>query len=260
MSDYLNGLVARSLSLAQVIKPRVPSLFEPQAIGGRLSAHGLSVKTKEDDALSETVTETVARPRPSEQRKPGQRWFDDSVELREGRSQATVPTLVIPQPVEAKAEQARAAPPIQAPTIEPPAPQPILPTPETRTITRAAQELDRPVVTQSGTRIVMEKTVIQDKPQRQALLRLEPSIPPQAQRLPELPVGLRPREKPGGREAKAPAEPQSKPEPAPTIHVTIGRIEVRATTPSAPPHKQRTEPQVMSLDEYLRQRAGRGGA
>ena len=47
--------------------------------------------------------------------------------------------------------------------------------------------------------------------------------------------------------------------PAPvqqTIHVTIGRIEVRATPPpSAPPRKQAAAP-VMSLDEYLKTRSG----
>jgi hypothetical protein len=46
------------------------------------------------------------------------------------------------------------------------------------------------------------------------------------------------------------------PKPAPTIQVTIGRIEVRAVPPPAPPPKQRSAPPVMSLDDYLRQRDG----
>lgn len=47
------------------------------------------------------------------------------------------------------------------------------------------------------------------------------------------------------------------PQPEPTIHVTIGRVEVRAAPPAAPPPKaRRSEPPVMSLDEYLRKRAG----
>jgi len=47
--------------------------------------------------------------------------------------------------------------------------------------------------------------------------------------------------------------------PAPTIQVTIGRIEVRATPPPAP-HSQpkRSGPPVMGLEEYLNQRA-KGG-
>lgn len=47
--------------------------------------------------------------------------------------------------------------------------------------------------------------------------------------------------------------------PAPTIQVTIGRIEVRATPPTTPrPQAARSAPSVMSLDDYLNQRT-RGG-
>ncbi len=41
----------------------------------------------------------------------------------------------------------------------------------------------------------------------------------------------------------------------PTIHVTIGRIEVRATTSAAPARQPQSRPRL-SLDEYLRQRNG----
>jgi hypothetical protein len=46
-------------------------------------------------------------------------------------------------------------------------------------------------------------------------------------------------------------------EPAPVIQVTIGRIEVRAATPPAPPaaRSQPAKPAI-SLDEYLRRRSG----
>ena len=43
------------------------------------------------------------------------------------------------------------------------------------------------------------------------------------------------------------------------IHVTIGRIEVRATPESAPARASRATSSVMSLDEYLQRRAQRGG-
>jgi hypothetical protein len=54
--------------------------------------------------------------------------------------------------------------------------------------------------------------------------------------------------------------PEPAPTPSPAVHVSIGRIEVRATPlPSAPqPRKRPSTPPVMSLDEYLRQRAHRG--
>ncbi|OKH52970.1 hypothetical protein NIES2101_12860 [Calothrix sp. HK-06] len=50
----------------------------------------------------------------------------------------------------------------------------------------------------------------------------------------------------------------NKSEAAPTIQVTIGRIEVRATTPAtvSPSTKPKEKPAVMSLEEYLSQRGG----
>lgn len=52
--------------------------------------------------------------------------------------------------------------------------------------------------------------------------------------------------------------PPSSPPPSPTIHVTIGRVEVRASSPSPPSRRPRPQPAVMSLDEYLEQRASGG--
>jgi hypothetical protein len=57
-----------------------------------------------------------------------------------------------------------------------------------------------------------------------------------------------------------PTPPQSEAQVTPTINVTIGRIEVRATTqPAAPKRKQPSAAPTMSLEEYLRRR-NRGGA
>jgi hypothetical protein len=48
-------------------------------------------------------------------------------------------------------------------------------------------------------------------------------------------------------------------EPEPSVHVTIGRIEVRATSEIKQESRPRPVSPVMSLDEYLHQRAQRGG-
>jgi hypothetical protein len=49
----------------------------------------------------------------------------------------------------------------------------------------------------------------------------------------------------------------ARPAPPPAIHVSIGRIEIRAQSPSATPEtRSRPKPSVMALDEYLRQRQG----
>jgi len=63
-----------------------------------------------------------------------------------------------------------------------------------------------------------------------------------------------------GAKSTAGPGPQASAEPAPTIQVTIGRIEVRATSPAAPPQKQKAASPAMSLEEYLGRRARRGGA
>jgi hypothetical protein len=60
-------------------------------------------------------------------------------------------------------------------------------------------------------------------------------------------------------EPVAPARTQAlAPEAGPTIHVTIGRVEVRATPAPAARKRTRSRPPVMSLDDYLRQRSGGG--
>ena len=46
---------------------------------------------------------------------------------------------------------------------------------------------------------------------------------------------------------------------APTIQVTIGRVEIRATVASTPTRKTPTHTPAMSLDEYLKQRNGSRG-
>jgi hypothetical protein len=53
---------------------------------------------------------------------------------------------------------------------------------------------------------------------------------------------------------------EAEPSPAPTVNVTIGRIDVRATpAPPAPAPKPRSTP-VMTLEDYLRRRATGGGS
>ncbi|MGD2084321.1 MAG: hypothetical protein PVF91_15270 [Chromatiales bacterium] len=40
------------------------------------------------------------------------------------------------------------------------------------------------------------------------------------------------------------------------MHISIGRIEVRALNPSAPAAKPKSSPKVMTLDAYLRGKDG----
>ena len=52
------------------------------------------------------------------------------------------------------------------------------------------------------------------------------------------------------RDAPAAAEP--------VVHVSIGRLEVRASPAAAPAPPRRDMPAPRSLDDYLRQRGGKG--
>ncbi|WP_457651881.1 hypothetical protein [Rhodocaloribacter sp.] len=59
----------------------------------------------------------------------------------------------------------------------------------------------------------------------------------------------------------APAPAASPSGAAPAIHVSIGRVVVRAVTPPAPSRrKEAAPPNVMTLDDYLSRRKKRGRA
>jgi len=83
------------------------------------------------------------------------------------------------------------------------------------------------------------------QPRRPEALRPSPERAPQPP-IPTFPSGVdRHRE---------PAESASRPA-VPDIHVTIGRLEIRAAKPAQRPRRTPAQAPVMSLDEYLRQRA-----
>jgi hypothetical protein len=65
-----------------------------------------------------------------------------------------------------------------------------------------------------------------------------------------------PRIIPARSELRVAAQQPPAPAPQSTIHVTIGRIEVRAATPAQPNKPARAPSAVLGLEEYLRQRSG----
>jgi hypothetical protein len=79
---------------------------------------------------------------------------------------------------------------------------------------------------------------------------IEPDSPTYRHNHLTAPLALEPREERSRESAEQDRE-------AP-IHVTIGRIEVRAATPPASSQKQRAAPKTMSLDEYLGRQKGGG--
>jgi hypothetical protein len=125
------------------------------------------------------------------------------------------------------------------------------------------QQIDMPRLAELSGRLaaleqmgLREKSIEQSAPARSATTAVsspssppEPAIPPTSPLVTPPIVLVPPLPKPD-----KPAAPSKAP---PTIQVTIGRVEVRATPPPTPvPKKRRHTAPVMSLDNYLRQRNG----
>jgi hypothetical protein len=115
-------------------------------------------------------------------------------------------------------------------------------------------------------RIVTERVVSPVEPLAKVTPHIQPSSSPTTIPSTSATVVVQPQVMPYVEpKASAPTQVTATPEPMPTIQVTIGRIEVRATPPPTPPSQRQREtlprsaPPVMSLDEYLNQRAKGGG-
>lgn len=59
MSDFLGSLVDRSLGVGQILRPRIPSRFEPQRLTSSLASDGFDLKQQPDD---QTPTESGRDP------------------------------------------------------------------------------------------------------------------------------------------------------------------------------------------------------
>jgi hypothetical protein len=118
-----------------------------------------------------------------------------------------------------------------------------------------------PVLTHTATAAPDHGTVAHDQPNvrtpsararitapADAVRILRPSAPEDTAAPVDVAAGDRPT-----RRAPAATPPAASP---PSVHVTIGRVEVRASTPAQPARSRPQPPRIMSLDEYLTQRAG----
>ena len=295
MSDYLGNLVTRTLSQAAIVRPQLPSLFEPAAASGQIRSE------------LKFEPETFAESPPNPQRAAGAASNQAPQQSRLGELESTPithrsetpalssPLLVSPrQPAIGEPPPASILAPHQfvgsepEPTIQASRPQKI----------RHATEEPEPSPKDVGQRPAGKRPESRSIPVR-VETRVEPVTPelrkndsragqresrsPRVQAseapIPQLstpdsqprsPSPVRPAlplQKIRAVEAVVPASrslPQfpstTSPAPAPTINVTIGRVEIRATSPPPPP-PPRARPKaanVLSLEDYLRQRA-KGG-
>ena len=288
MGDFLGNLVAKNMSLGELVMPRPVSIFEPTAKEGALPPvlpPPSLASEPEPPAPRAPVLEPFPIPRP-QQPHAGLMVPDQSPApllplaasspVQPQPAPATPPSPgLLPAPVGESPIQPLvqpASPPLRKAPVGPSVPWPAaqeLPGPEPAVPAPAqAPPISPPPPRprQSPDPLRAAVTAVDANPVPSGPATPEPVIPstdPAPVPKPPAAVIVRPQVA-----AIPPAEPslpfsplpEATAETPPAIQVTIGRIEVRATPPpAAPSQKQRPDkPAVMSLDEYLTERNGGG--
>ncbi|MFL5801932.1 MAG: hypothetical protein ACJ8CR_09345 [Roseiflexaceae bacterium] len=282
MSDFLSNLAARSLSLAPVVQPRPRSLFEAAPARGMLEP---------EPALEQYSIATTAPIEPSEQRD-STRTRATQAGTQQYMAEAGPPLVQRAQPPQAPLDHSwlEAQPALGLPQR---APQPQADrreahdatalAPPRRPAPELAPEEARSTARPHKHRVVPEvapAVVEHEQADRARVERPAPAEPPgvPTPREGETQSAARPIVTPIieriVREAHADrtqpphgggaARPTLAPQPAapeqqaaqPTIQVTIGRIEVRATPSATSTRRAPSAAPTLSLDEYLRSRQG----
>lgn len=239
MSDYLGNIAAKSLNIAQVVQPRPVSLFEPVHVEGMLGA-GCRSSGGHIDGLS----------------------VSDQGETGEMRSIAAVSlqTQVYRPQADTLTDHSG---PMKAPKSMKPEAQ--NPRHEANRVPQSPIEFSETVRDRESIRSPSQATSQQNQSEQQHLLttnplltgephrhRVQPSIEHITPDQPRVPVSQRSMTTSFRTAESIPVQTS----PGPTIQVSIGLVEVRATTPAASSQKHRPVPKTMSLDEYLGKRSG----
>jgi len=243
MSDYLNSLVSRTLHLAPVVQPRPVSFFEPVSAGPVDEA---------PFAVSENVvTQRLATPGPPRTHEP----FAVPVQSQEIVFENAPPHTV---------REAQVLPPALLPTQ----------VPQASTFAAGEWERTREVRDQElSSRLVETDSITSATETRRhqpspSLIKPEVRIVSSASdREPVQPSLTAPplanvpayaaRPDAFSQSSKLKAQAGDAADAPETVVVTIGRVDVRAifAPPQAAPRAARTQPQPLSLDEYLKQRS-----
>jgi hypothetical protein len=280
MSDFLTRLVARSVGSAEVVRPRLPSLYEPPRPGLATPAEwepasqwaaeapsaetGFEIASEIGPAIDVATNDRVALVNPNPQKSDSGFKQASSKGARQGQHHlATVPiagpvTLEEPalEKTSAALRHSLSSPRLSKPQV----PQPSivghnetrLPPADARSLPKPAIQPDVGAASDNGFGSAecpsigsLDEAIAQPfgRQDRSSPLRSRVVQPGAARR-------LRP-------EAfQLPTRVQNA---EPTIQVTIGRVEVRAVPEQAGrARKERSPSPVMGLDEYLRRRV-KGG-
>jgi len=277
MSDYLGNLVARHFEAAPSIRPRLTSLFEPSS-GTQTSMHQPPVEIETAPA---DVTPNESMPELDTQAHAPRRVefhpvrMDAQVEPAALGADTETPSLDVP----VRAPDPRAIDPT-APVAQRPLSKPLTLDPAAAKSEKPAMQeplpVLRPAIDQNDRassdvaynpnrltlerdfrRIVDERLAVADMrryaPDRSAELRNPEPV------LPMAPLRAPSQHTPVVKSLAVPGTvPITEPAVAPTIRVTIGRIDVRAVmpTPGRPRSKPAERRPALLLDEYLKQRSG----
>lgn len=280
MSDFLGRLAARTLGLAPVVAPRLPSLFEPPAGPVALPA---ALTERPALGLEEEEHDAVPEPRPTPPRRP-----DTARGQREPAGEAPARTVPLRsagrrerEPTPDAAAAPRTAPPVPVSARVVPGavegPRGRVAPPSPARASRSAREgsLDGRATAGPEVRAPLGSATVGPvaaglapvpraareepaKPARAAAASVPAQPPAPGSSLPSPLGSLAPSRLPHFPQLAALTTAGRRSEPPPRVEVTIGRIEVRATsTASAAPARRAAASSVPSLDDYLRRRDGR---
>lgn len=251
MSDYLTNLVARTLDPSSVVQPRLASLFEPLANAdaqGRFSPFAL--EAEEGDArLAESAAETRAPAAPSS--IPAR--VEGATREHSARYHTQSPTDAVERQVASSAREESPAATVERAAAAHLTAQTYAekeaPTPSAASVVKSKDSASN-ISAGDASEAVHERRVLSESegaPTSRAAARV---VEPRLSRAPIVPAAQLP--------PASTAYDARREDAAPTIRVTIGRVDVRPVAPA--PQERRRAPETprpaLTLEDYLKRRGG----
>jgi len=280
MSDFLARLADRALAPQPIVQPRLQSLYEPPVVAGFNSLVEEHVEIPaEAPRPPEPIQETRFRPREEQHNsKPAiERIAREPAVRREAKSesapqQATfgrndsqrLPLRKKTEPVvKIESTKRESRPPIRTRKDGGAAP-PAENAPPNQAPTVARQESGRAADQVHPVESKPHPQRTQQEADEEKTISHEPKPPARKPRRQPTIVTVKSLRKPSDSEfaLASPMTPTRREEPltAPSVHVMIGRVEIRAVTPPAPVLRTNSVSAAgrLSLDDYLKRNAGGG--
>ena len=255
MSDYLGHLIARTVSPDAVVRPQLPSLFEPLP-GNRPTQLEPGFERKllsEQPPISPRTQEPSPTPLENPASRHSVRHELKAVIPEMSRAKRNVRTNEEPDPVREEIipssafKRSEKEPAVDWAEISL---EPVMPKSRKNDLPEQRLEVDlRRARSEEEIISSSRLSVPSFQPKSERLLTSAPTI---TKDRPVHPVVPSVRALPPVQLARTPA-------PGPTINVTIGRVEIRATSPPPAQRACAKSGNVLSLEDYLRQRSSGGG-